>query len=318
MTKSENLKREFKRIRIVHIVVLCAVVFVAFSILGTTLLAAGGPWKSNFSLRDGLFTVAHGDPVNVDEQVEQELAGLAGVRITTVSTNVILTSGGDKVKADLKGVCRNLDAPVRLESELHGDVLILEVKHPKQKRWGNWSGSDCSTSLTVMMPDDYQGDFKIVTVSGDMYARNLPLILKEVTLETVSGDVDFGIAGCRELSAKSVSGDLTLRNVASPTSVNTISGDVEIYYEKAAETRVETVSGDVDIAVPTGESFAVDFQSTSGEFESRYPGLFANDVRRNFHGTVGNGDEHLRINTVSGDCELKTARQSAVGSHKQF
>ena len=306
--RSENLKREFKKIKLVHVVTLCAVVFITFSVLGTTLVATGGSWKSNFSLRDGLFTVAQGNPVNVDEQVEHELAGLTGIRITTVSANVILTRGGDKVKANLKGICGNLDNSVRLESAFHGDVLTLEVKDPKQRRWVNWGGNNCSMSLTVMLPENYWGDLKIVTVSGDVHARNLSLILKEVVLETVSGDVDFGVTGCQEFSAKSVSGDLTLRNIASPTSVNTISGDVEIYYKKAAKTRVKTISGDVEIAVPTGESFAVDFQSTSGEFESHYPGLFTNDVRRNFHGTVGNGDEHLQIDTVSGGCELKTAK----------
>ena len=237
MMKSGNLKREFKRIKVIHIAVLCAVVFVAFLILGTTLLVAGGPWKNNFSLRDGLFTVAHGNPVNVNEQVEHELSGLTGIRVITVSDHVVLTHGDDKLRAHLQGSCRSTG--VRLESVLQGNMLTLEVKHPG-KRWGNWGGLGCSTSLTVMVPEGYQGDLAIATVSGGIHARNLSLTLSEVTLKTVSGDVNFNIAGYRELSANTVSGDLALWNVAAPTKVNTISGDVEIYYERAVETRVTT------------------------------------------------------------------------------
>ena len=304
---------------------LCAVVFVIFSILGTTLLAAGGPWNNNFNMLDGLFAVAQGNPVVmqdssvattsdpqgnsiiVDDQVEQELTGLTAVRITTVSDDVILTHGGDKVRAHLKGVCRGMNVPVHLESALQGSQWVVEVKYPKNSR-SNWRGRSCSTSLAITLPDDYQDDLAIATVSGEIRARNLPVVMNEATLKTVSGDMDFNIAGYRKLSMGTVSGDLALWNVGAPTNVNTVSGDVDIHFEKVAQTHIKTVSGDVDVVVPTGESFAVKFQSTSGEFESNYPGLLVKNVRRNFQGSAGNGGELVEINTTSGDCELKVAR----------
>ena len=312
--KTENLKNKFRQIKLIHVVMLCAVVFVIFSILGTTLLAAGGSWNNNFNMIDGLFAVAQGrhvvvqdNPIIVDDQVEHELAGLTGIRIVTVLDDVILAHGGDKIRVHVKGKCRGLVEPVRLESVFQESMLIVAVKHTKNSR-SDGGGYSCSSSLTVTLPNDYQGDLALAAASGELRARNLPLVLNKVKLETLSGDVDFNIAGYRELSAKTVSGDLALWNVAAPTDVNTVSGEVDIHFEKAAKTHIKTVSGDVDISVPAGESFAVKFQSTSGEFKSSFPGLLTKNVRRNFQGSFGSGGEMMEINTTSGDCELKATR----------
>ena len=320
MMKSEPQERKFKQIKPIHVVKLCAVMFVFFLILGTAMLAAGGPWKINIDLRDGLFTVLQSDhpvivqgySVIVDEQVEQELTGLTEVSIATVMDDVILVYGSDKLRAHLQGKCLNMGVPVRLESSLQGNKLVIETKHPKNS-WGNkvfrinWKGLNCSTALTITIPDDYHGDLAIGTVSGGIHARNLSLALNEVTLKTVSGDVDFSTAGYQELSAKTVSGDLALWNVTAPTDVNTVSGDVDIHFEKVAQTHIKTVSGDVDLVAPEGESFEVKFQSTSGEFESSFPGLLVKSVRRSFQGSAGNGGVLVEISTTSGDCELKVA-----------
>ncbi|MDR0842515.1 MAG: DUF4097 domain-containing protein [Acidobacteriota bacterium] len=287
--KMENLKREFKRIRLVHVVIVCAVVFVAFSILGTMLLAAGGLRKSEFSLKDSLLSSAQGKPVAVDEQVEQDLEGLIGIKISTVSDDVFLAGGGDKVRVNLKGECRGAGEPVRLESVFRGGELVVEVKYPRSDR-GDWGRRGCSTSLTVTVPDGYRGDFAIATVSGDLYARDLPLVLDEVKLQTVSGDIVFGVASHRELSA------------------NTVSGDVGISYAKLADTYVKTVSGDVDITVPAGESFAVEFNSLLGVFESKHPGWPAHGVHRSVRAVralSGEGGKLLKVSTVSGDCKLR-------------
>jgi hypothetical protein len=303
---TENIKREMRRVKIGHVALLCAGVFVAFAIIGTTLLAIGGTVNRSFDFwrNVGFRTLANADSdsgwsFEVDDLKEQDLSGIGNIKITSVSTDIVLNHGGDKAQAYLKGRCRNADEAMRLEVDRRGKTLDITVKYPLRSR--------CSgTNLTVTLPDAYHGDMEISTVSGDLKAEDLPLTLGRIKVKTTSGNAGFSTTGYGEFIADTTSGDLVLRRIAAPVKLNSVSGDISLDYTAFAVTRVKTVSGDVKAAVPEDAAFTVDFQSVSGNFRSTHPGLNVGRAGKTFHSAVRDGGL-FEIRTVSGNFAMQSA-----------
>lgn len=121
----------------------------------------------------------------------------------------------------------------------------------------------------IIIPKKYQENIDINTISGDIeftqqntnpIYKNFKLsstsgdiLLKEnfktnnMTLKTVSGDIDTNNIDTKELSITSTSGDITLEKIETKNSkIKTISGSIEIE-SITGKIKTNTVSGDVDI-----------------------------------------------------------------------
>ena len=110
------------------------------------------------------------------------------------------------------------------------------------------------------------------SVSGDI---TLDGVTGSVDAKTVSGNVEArGLDG--ELAFNSVSGDLTLAGGAvRKLAARTLSGQVtaDIDVPERGGLRVSTVSGDVAVRVPASASARVDLKSTSGRVRSNFERL---------------------------------------------
>jgi len=303
---TDNIRREIRRVKIGHVAMLCAGVFVAFAIIGITLLAFGGSVNRGFNFWRNVDFWTSADTVfdpdwnfEVDDIKEQDLSGIGKIKIITVSGDIVLNHGGEKAQAHLESRCLSADKAIRLEVDSRGETLDISLKYPLRSRCDD-------TNLTVTLPASYQGDMEISTVSGDLKAEHLPFTLGRIKVETTSGDVNFSTAGYREFITGTTSGDLTLRRIAAPVKLSSISGDINLDYSAFAVTDVKTVSGNVKAAVPAGAAFTVDYQSVSGTFRSKHPGLNVSSAGKSFHGAV-RGGELLKIRTVSGDFALQSA-----------
>lgn len=131
------------------------------------------------------------------------------------------------------------------------------------------------------------------------------------------------------LVAKTVSGDVVVRNVRSDVKAASVSGDVNI--STTGEGSASTVSGDIDVQMASQDWKHLEFNSVSGDVTLRLPKTLAADVdvasvsgdlnsdfditirNREHHwvgthvrGTIGGGgDRTLKVNTVSGDVHLE-------------
>ena len=110
------------------------------------------------------------------------------------------------------------------------------------------------------------------SVSGDI---TLDGVIGSVDAKTVSGDLEArDIDG--EIAFNSVSGDLTLAGGAlSSLAAKTVSGQVtaDIDLRDGGGLKVSTVSGDVAVRVPATASARVDLRSASGRVRSGFDGM---------------------------------------------
>lgn len=294
---ADNLKKEIKKVRIGHVALLLAAVFIAFSIIGGAMLFAGGWTFGNLINLNGSINIGPGELHEVNDRQELDLDGVDAIHIVTISDDPVLVAGGSKVVAELKGQCRSVDEPVKLDARKSGSTLVIEVKYPK-------STSSNNTTLTITIPESFTGSLQIDTTSGDVAGRGLPFRLKNVNFHTISGDIDFDTAAYDELRADTVSGRVAVSGITAATSVKTTSGDVSLEYDSFKGATVNTVSGDVKAVIPDGNGFTVDFGSTSGDFNSSHPGMTVSEAERSFHGSTKDGGEAFKVNTTSGDLDI--------------
>lgn len=131
-----------------------------------------------------------------------------------------------------------------------------------------------------------EGEARADTVSGDLVAEALASV---ASVKTVSGDLRIsGCASNREVTAGSVSGDITVKGLkARSCNIGTVSGTVELSDTLCDETLVRSVSGDVVYAGSLVKSGRYELKSHSGDIRLRLDGKVGFDVdAQTFSGTV--------------------------------
>lgn len=298
---TDNLKKEIRKVKVWHVAVLCAGIFLAFAIIGTIMIAAGGGWIAGQGIHIGWQDVPRfgpGKTYDVNDHGAMDLEGVDSIVIKTISDDAILQGGGDKITADLVGQCRSTGDPVSLDAHKDGSTYYIEVKYPTAVNINS------STNLTVTIPEAYAGSLSVVTVSGDIKADGLPLKLNSVSLHSTSGGIMFGTASYGGMKAGTVSGDITLAGILADTAVSSTSGQVNLDYSDIAPTTVSTVSGDVKAILPQAAQFGVDFGTTSGTFSSTQQNLSVTSADHGFKGGTS-GKPCIKVNTVSGDFKIE-------------
>ncbi len=149
----------------------------------------------------------------------------------------------------------------------------------------------------------------IETVSGD---ARLTFNSGDVEVDTVSGDLVLSGRLNDEVSVETVSGNLRVDSKGErlrKLSAATVSGDVAATFALAADgaVEIESVSGDLVLAVPRDLSAEVSGESFSGDLSA--PGA---KIQReefgpgsSFNARYGAGKGQIRLETFSGDAELR-------------
>jgi DUF4097 and DUF4098 domain-containing protein YvlB len=160
------------------------------------------------------------------------------------------------------------------------------------------------------------------SVSGEIYARQ---VRGPVEAHSVSGDIDVAdaaetrlnsvsgevtvanIAG--NLRANAVSGELTVTNVTGDVEVETVSGEIVLDDVRSKFVRAETVSGEVEFRGPIDAAGRYDFHAHSG------------DIRLDFANTV---NATFNVETFSGSLDsdfpiqLDPGEYAGAGRPKRF
>jgi DUF4097 and DUF4098 domain-containing protein YvlB len=128
----------------------------------------------------------------------------------------------------------------------------------------------------------------VETVSGNIRARGLG---DRIKFETVSGDVDAENGTYREISAGSVSGDISLRGKA----------------DDGARVDVDTMSGDVRLYLPADVSARLRASSFSGRIRSDFGSAERSEhgTNKNLETTIGSGSGQVKLQSFSGDIEIR-------------
>lgn len=132
----------------------------------------------------------------------------------------------------------------------------------------------------------------------------------QVSANSISGDVSVdGAQG--DVRAHTVSGDVKLQHLrASSLTANSVSGDVEAQLDALTgrgDLAFRSVSGDVTLEVPHNFDADLQLSTVSGDLSSDFPvTLNGGFGRRRIDARIGNGGRRLDISTVSGDVRIRS------------
>ena len=134
----------------------------------------------------------------------------------------------------------------------------------------------------------------------------------EVSANSVSGDVSVTGAQGR-VRAGSVSGDVKLDKLrATSIHASTVSGSVEATVDAlsgSGDLSFKSVSGDVTLELPKDFSADLSMSSVSGRLDTDFPmTLSGRMARRRVEARIGKGGRDLDVSTVSGDVRLRMAK----------
>lgn len=261
-------------------------------------------------------------PAAHDAQVEINNV-LGSIRVEGWQRNEIEITGTLGDGSEGLAVTEN-DGQVEITVELPGRGLFkgrqvedshLVIRVPRQARL-----EIDAVSAHVDVTDVHGSKLEIETVSGRVMARSnaarieietvsgavtLQANAQEVGVETVSGSI--AIAGsARAIDAESVSG--TIRTTASDVGkleASTVSGDIAISGDMAADVRLAagSLSGDIRLQLPTGVAGQLHASSFSGRV-NHAPGAGADEKGLQLQLGDG-GTARLRVKTFSGDIDIE-------------
>jgi hypothetical protein len=126
-----------------------------------------------------------------------------------------------------------------------------------------------------------------------------------VTLGTGSGDIELQQTGPGDVKAETGSGSIRLNGVSGALKASTGSGDIEVGGQPTSDWRVSTGSGSVRLAVGNAH-FNLDADTGSGSINVSQPITMQGSLNRHHvNGVVNGGGPAIRVNTGSGDIQIK-------------
>jgi len=162
-----------------------------------------------------------------------------------------------------------------------------------------------SVSGTIQMQDQLNSVYA-KTVSGNIKLNN---IKGNTEVKTVSGKVSARqIKG--DMRAGSVSGNLIFRGCEGIFSdLHSTSGDIEaeltVIDEDASSMSLNTISGDINLYLPDDASFNLYIKTVSGEINTKFKVLVESVKKNQLQGEVGTGGIDIELRTISGDISLQ-------------
>lgn len=220
----------------------------------------------------------------IDSPRSLDLGDVAALKVRVISGSVAILATDDEPSLDVSSLAGE---PLLVTHE----AGILTITY-EDLQWDGLLGwlrpHRHSAHVTVTVPGGCPTQVGVVNasaivsgISAKISARSvsgditLDGVIGSVDAKTVSGDLEArGIGG--EIAFNSVSGDLTLAGGAlGHLDARTVSGRVtaDIDLRDGGGLKVTTLSGDVAVRLPADASARVDLRSTSGRVRSGFDGM---------------------------------------------
>lgn len=165
------------------------------------------------------------------------------------------------------------------------------------------SSIEASTGSGDVDLQDVGAKFKGSSGSGNVRAKNLR---GAANLETGSGDIELDQSAPGDVRAQTGSGSIRLNNISGGLKAGTGSGDIELSGTPATDWKIDTGSGSVRLTLGSSAHFNLSASTGSGSIRTQQPIAMQGEINHHHvNGTVNGGGPTLRINTGSGDVEIK-------------
>ena len=201
--------------------------------------------------------------------------------------------------------------------------LALSIRQPKNSPDGGGDVTLIETADADLRVDSDEaprlkrrGDDLSIFTSGDCTIY-VPAVCSSVSVWLYDGDilaVDLSVP----VTAITMSGDISLRNVVFGGVCNTMSGDILLRIKEIHASRCEitSMSGDIALGIPDSWSGRVEASTMSGDVDLDFPSSYIED-RSGMAGTsifvrIGEptDDSKLRCTTMSGDINVESMSTS--------
>ncbi|GAB3327652.1 hypothetical protein GCM10027299_28570 [Larkinella ripae] len=127
-----------------------------------------------------------------------------------------------------------------------------------------------------------------------------------VTISNVDGDLEI----------KTTNSPITLKNVSGPVVANTTHGEVNVVFANLSQekpTSITTISGDVDVTLPANAKTNMKLRSIDGEMytdfdlglKSARDGLSKVGGARNIEGSTNGGGVEIQLNTIGSNIYIR-------------
>ncbi|QZY55755.1 DUF4097 family beta strand repeat-containing protein [Crassaminicella profunda] len=243
---------------------------------------------------------------DVDITKNLEIENVEKIYIDMISTNVkVIPEDRKDIKIHFYGTTNEKISPLNIEKK--DKAIFVKEKKKNEMVINIGKGSLSDTHLDVYIPKDYSKDIDIEAVSGDINFGKLQIEIANIS--TVSGDIEGDIIDGKNATFKTISGDIEIESSKGKLYAKSVSGDIATKVESLKDDLAfKSTSGNVEIKLPKTALFRLQASSTSGEINCEFPiKIEKNKGRNNLYGNVGNDEEiknTININTVSGDIDL--------------
>lgn len=209
------------------------------------------------------------------------------------------------------------------EVDRDGDTITIEIKYPKNKRGGWFSGgfrtprTEMKATLTVprtcglnirvvdgdILGEGIDGDQQYHSVDGDIELKGCA---GDLEINLVDGDAR--LLNCSgAVDARTVDGDLSLEGALQKVDCQSTDGDVRLVVQgidrMGDDWKIRSVDGDVDVVLPA--SLNCELKAGSLDGHVKLDGFSAITVhkkkRSRLLATLGDGGPVLSISSVDGD-----------------
>ncbi len=307
-----------------HLAVICIAVFIVFAILATIAVVTNKELRNidNWNI-DGdnisFWGLSGGTEYNIDDTKTEDIDGITNIEIHSISSDITVdATPSSNASAHLYGKYATRGDKLELVVKKSGSTLNIYIDYPKR------GITNSELKLDITIPGSFSGDISVSGVSSDIVLNVESIEFKEVTLNTMSGEIYTNTINAESVKASSTSGDLYAQMINGELSftgtsskavvsglsdtayIKTVSGNVNLTLEEPYDATVKTVSGDVNIELDSTDSFYIDFSSVSGDFDCDLPLVLETNKRGNVKGYYedSNGAE-FNVSTTSGDLTIR-------------
>lgn len=226
---------------------------------------------------------------------------------------------GEEIRLTVEGQVpeRYVDEYLKIsESQDELKILFYDDVNNINFTFGNANNLD----IELLIPSDYAGELRLSNVSGAMTLEGLQA--REVHLENISGDLVLedgrhekvvfstisgqfiSYSAVDVLEGETVSGRVTATDVEESFEIGSISGSVSISARKlGGDSSVETVSGSVEVELTEETDIGYDLSSVSGRISVENE-EGTNESSQSLKRTAQNGFT-LDVSSVSGKITVK-------------
>lgn len=279
--------------------------FIAIVLTGVLVWGIGGNHNMNFlsfnlfgssgmNYDDGEYQIGDGEAA-VEDVNEIQVNWTAGnVKVVPYEAD---TTGSDVIFFTEESGTQ-LDEDYEMRYKVEDGVLKIMFAKSNVKFTGVFQSLNKDLTINVPLSAELT-DVSIETVSADINLQSTTA--DRIELDTVSGDVDGTLLVASEMDTETVSGEVNwTQSDFGTVDVESVSGAIDTgFTTMPSDIHMETVSGAMTLRLPENDGFKVDYDKVSGDFDCE----FNVKINKNM-AMYKSGANKIQLETVSGNMKI--------------